>query len=110
MEYLRAFATQEPVVIPAAQRVVLDKVIRGEYPIALMTLSYHCDDQRGKKGAPSAVAEDAADAHVAEHDQCAEECAASERGAVADRVHAVRRRPADHGGERLHARQIRRCR
>ncbi len=41
MEYLRAFARQEPVVIPAAQRVVLDKVIAGEYPLALMTLSYH---------------------------------------------------------------------
>ncbi|MDQ2763123.1 MAG: extracellular solute-binding protein, partial [Pseudomonadota bacterium] len=41
MEYLRAFAKQEPAVIPAAQRVVLDKAISGEYPIALMTLSYH---------------------------------------------------------------------
>jgi ABC-type Fe3+ transport system substrate-binding protein len=39
--YLREFAKQVPVVIPAAQRVVLDKVIAGEYPIALMTLSYH---------------------------------------------------------------------
>jgi len=28
-------------VIPGAQRVVLDKAISGEYPIALMTLSYH---------------------------------------------------------------------
>jgi ABC-type Fe3+ transport system substrate-binding protein len=41
MAYLRDFAKQEPVVIPGAQRVVLDKVIAGEYPIALMTLSYH---------------------------------------------------------------------
>ncbi|MGE0226098.1 MAG: ABC transporter substrate-binding protein [Acetobacteraceae bacterium] len=41
MEYLKAFAKQQPVVIPAAQRVVLDKAISGEYPIALMTLSYH---------------------------------------------------------------------
>ena len=41
MEWLRAFAKQEPAVIPAAQRVVLDKAISGEYPIALMTLSYH---------------------------------------------------------------------
>ena len=51
MEYLRAFARQEPVVIPAAQRVVLDKAISGEYPIALMTLSYHSTISAAK-GAP----------------------------------------------------------
>jgi ABC-type Fe3+ transport system substrate-binding protein len=51
MEYLRAFAKQEPVVIPAAQRVVLDKAISGEYPIALMTLSYHSVISAAK-GAP----------------------------------------------------------
>ena len=41
MTYLRELAKQQVVVIPAAQRVVLDKAISGEYPIALMTLSYH---------------------------------------------------------------------
>lgn len=41
MAYLRAFAKQEPVVIPAAQRVVLDKVVSGEYPLAVMILNYH---------------------------------------------------------------------
>ena len=41
MDYLRAFAKQEPVTIPAAQRVVLDKVISGEYPLAVMILNYH---------------------------------------------------------------------
>jgi iron(III) transport system substrate-binding protein len=41
MAYLRELAKQQPAVIPAAQRVVLDKAIAGEYPIALMTLSYH---------------------------------------------------------------------
>jgi ABC-type Fe3+ transport system substrate-binding protein len=51
MEYLRAFANQEPAVIPAAQRVVLDKVISGEYPIGLMTLSYHSTISAAK-GAP----------------------------------------------------------
>jgi ABC-type Fe3+ transport system substrate-binding protein len=51
MDYLRAFAKQEPVVIPAAQRVVLDKAISGEYPIALMTLSYHSTISAAK-GAP----------------------------------------------------------
>jgi ABC-type Fe3+ transport system substrate-binding protein len=51
MEYLRAFAKQDPVVIPAAQRVVLDKAISGEYPIALMTLSYHSTISAAK-GAP----------------------------------------------------------
>ena len=41
MAYLHAFAAQQPVTIPAAQRVVLDKVISGEYPLAVMTLNYH---------------------------------------------------------------------
>jgi ABC-type Fe3+ transport system substrate-binding protein len=39
--WLREFAKQQPAVIPAAQRVVLDKAISGEYALALMTLSYH---------------------------------------------------------------------
>ncbi len=51
MAWLREFAKQGPVVIPAAQRVVLDKAISGEYPIALMTLSYHSTISAAK-GAP----------------------------------------------------------
>lgn len=51
MEWLKEFAKQGPVVIPAAQRVVLDKAISGEYPIALMTLSYHSTISAAK-GAP----------------------------------------------------------
>ena len=50
-EYLKAFAAQEPVVIPGAQRVVLDKVISGEYPVALQTLSYHSTIS-ARQGAP----------------------------------------------------------
>ncbi len=41
MAYLRTFAAQGPVSIPAAQRVVLDHVIAGEYPLAVMILNYH---------------------------------------------------------------------
>jgi ABC-type Fe3+ transport system substrate-binding protein len=41
MAYLRRFAAQEPVFIPASQRVVLDKVIAGEYPLAVMTFNHH---------------------------------------------------------------------
>ena len=41
MAYLRKFAAQEPVFIPASQRVVLDKVIAGEYPLAVMTFNHH---------------------------------------------------------------------
>ncbi len=51
MEYMRAFAKQEPAMIAAAQRVVLDKAISGEYAIALMTLSYHSTISAAK-GAP----------------------------------------------------------
>jgi iron(III) transport system substrate-binding protein len=41
MAYLKKFATQEPVFIPASQRVVIDKVIAGEYPLAVMTFNHH---------------------------------------------------------------------
>ncbi len=41
MAYLKKFAAQEPVFIPASQRVVLDKVISGEYPLAVMTFNHH---------------------------------------------------------------------
>ena len=39
--YLREFAKQDPVTIPGAQRVVLDHVISGEYPLCVMILNYH---------------------------------------------------------------------
>ena len=38
---LRALANQKIVNVPAAQRVVLDQVIGGEYPIALMVFNHH---------------------------------------------------------------------
>jgi ABC-type Fe3+ transport system substrate-binding protein len=51
MAYLKTFAAQEPATIPAAQRVVLDKVISGEYPLAVMILNYHATISQ-KQGAP----------------------------------------------------------
>lgn len=51
MAYMRKFAAQEPVTIPAAQRVVLDKVVSGEYPLAVMILNYHATISLGQ-GAP----------------------------------------------------------
>jgi len=51
IDYLKKFAAQEPVTIPAAQRVVLDKVISGEYPLAVMILNYHATIS-GAQGAP----------------------------------------------------------
>ena len=51
MDYLRRFAAQEPVTIPAAQRVVLDKVVSGEYPLAVMILNYHATIS-ANQGAP----------------------------------------------------------
>ena len=41
MDYLRKLAQQKIVNVPASQRVVLDQVIAGEYPIALMTFNHH---------------------------------------------------------------------
>jgi ABC-type Fe3+ transport system substrate-binding protein len=51
MEFLRTFAQQEPVTIPGAQRVVLDHVISGEYPLCVMILNYHAAISM-KAGAP----------------------------------------------------------
>ena len=50
-DYLRSFNLQEPVTIPAAQRVVLDKVIAGEYPLGLMIFNYHAAIS-AEQGAP----------------------------------------------------------
>ncbi len=50
-DYLRRFAAQQPVTIPAAQRVVLDKVISGEYPLGLMIFNYHAAIS-AEQGAP----------------------------------------------------------
>ncbi len=41
MAYLKRLAAQRIVNVPAAQRVVLDQVIAGQYPAALMTFNYH---------------------------------------------------------------------
>lgn len=41
MEYLRKLAQQRIVNVPASQRVVLDQVIGGQYPLALMTFNHH---------------------------------------------------------------------
>jgi ABC-type Fe3+ transport system substrate-binding protein len=49
--YLKKFALQEPVTIPGAQRVVLDHVISGEYPLCVMILNYHVAISM-KAGAP----------------------------------------------------------
>lgn len=51
MAWLKQFAAQQPVSIPAAQRVVLDKVISGEYPLAVMILNYHAVIS-ARQGAP----------------------------------------------------------
>jgi iron(III) transport system substrate-binding protein len=51
MAWLRGFAQQEPVTIPGAQRVVLDHVISGEYPLCVMILNYHAAISM-KAGAP----------------------------------------------------------
>lgn len=51
MAYLRKLAEQQPVTIAASQRVVLDRVIGGEYPLGLMTFNHHDEISRAK-GAP----------------------------------------------------------
>jgi iron(III) transport system substrate-binding protein len=51
MAFLRQLASQKPVNVPAAQRTVLDQVIAGEYPLALMTFNHHSAIS-GEQGAP----------------------------------------------------------
>ena len=41
MEYLRKLAKQRIINVPASQRVVLDQLIGGQYPLALMTFNHH---------------------------------------------------------------------
>ena len=53
MEYLKTLAAQKPVNIPAAQRVVLDKVIAGEFPLGLMIFNHHAAIS-AEQGAPVA--------------------------------------------------------
>ncbi len=51
MDYLRKLSKQKIVNVPANQRVVLDQVIAGQYPLALSTFSHHSELSL-KKGAP----------------------------------------------------------
>ncbi|MBJ3777082.1 ABC transporter substrate-binding protein [Acuticoccus mangrovi] len=51
MEYLRKLSEQNIVNVPANQRVTLDQVIAGEYPLALSTFSHHTDISQ-EDGAP----------------------------------------------------------
>ncbi|TCR70648.1 extracellular solute-binding protein [Bosea sp. BK604] len=51
MAFLKQLAAQKLVNVPSNQRVVLDQVIAGEYPLALATFNYHSDISAAK-GAP----------------------------------------------------------
>jgi ABC-type Fe3+ transport system substrate-binding protein len=41
MAYLQKLSAQNLIYVPASQRVVLDQVIAGQYPIGLMIINYH---------------------------------------------------------------------
>lgn len=51
MDYLRKLAKQEIIQVPANQRVVLDQLISGEFPVALGMFQHHVATSL-KKGAP----------------------------------------------------------
>jgi iron(III) transport system substrate-binding protein len=51
MDYLKKLAAQKLVNVPSNQRVVLDQVIAGEYPMAIATFNNHSDISKAK-GAP----------------------------------------------------------
>lgn len=51
MDYLKKLSAQKVVNVPANQRVVLDQVIAGQYPLALSTFSHHSELSLAK-GAP----------------------------------------------------------
>lgn len=52
MEYLRNLSRQKIANVPAASRVVLDQVIAGQYPLALVTFNHHSTISAAK-GAPA---------------------------------------------------------
>lgn len=51
MAYLKKLAGQKIANLPVSQRVVLDQVIAGQYPVGLMTFNHH-DAISAAKGAP----------------------------------------------------------
>ena len=51
MDYLQKLSRQKIANIPAASRVVLDQVIAGQYPLALVTFNHH-SALSAAKGAP----------------------------------------------------------
>jgi iron(III) transport system substrate-binding protein len=51
MDYLRKLAAQNVINVPSNQRVVLNQVIAGEYPLAVATFNNHSDISAAK-GAP----------------------------------------------------------
>lgn len=51
MAYLKKLAAQNIVQVPANQRVVMDQLIAGEFPMALMMFQHHAASSQ-KKGAP----------------------------------------------------------
>jgi ABC-type Fe3+ transport system substrate-binding protein len=51
MDYLKQLAGQRLINVPSNQRVVLDQVIGGEFPLAVSTFNYHSDISAAK-GAP----------------------------------------------------------
>ena len=106
MAYLRTFAEQQPVTIPGAQRVVLDHVISGEYPLCVMILNYHAEISM-KAGAPVRWLKMEPVLQTMGSGQHHRQRSAPERGAADGRVHAVGGRPKDPGGERLYPRSSR---
>lgn len=51
MAYLRELAKQDIVQVPANQRVIMDQLIAGEFPLALMMFQHHAATSQ-KSGAP----------------------------------------------------------
>jgi ABC-type Fe3+ transport system substrate-binding protein len=51
MAYLKKLADQKIVQVPANQRVIMDQLIAGEFPMALMMFQHHAASSQ-KKGAP----------------------------------------------------------
>jgi ABC-type Fe3+ transport system substrate-binding protein len=51
MDYLRRLSKQKPANVPGSSRVVLDQVIGGQYPLALVAFNHHVANSAAK-GAP----------------------------------------------------------
>ena len=109
MAYFRKLAGQKIINFASGSaRTLVDRVIAGEYPIAINIYAHH-PLISAAKGAPFDLAADGPGAERRRHRLTDQERHASLRGDAAHRFHAVPGRPEDFRGRRIFPGQSRRA-